>query len=212
MIDNRNAQAVYECIDKITQFVSKAAIFSFLPMLTWVRWCWIADNDYDDCDDQILIPALARVSDKHGTGSILQKQVDPHKIHIWNLIRKQDCNENKGSTRSPRSGSGPTGRITEATGVEIYRCTNTPTQNINDKDKRQELSRQRLTHFMILVKEDLIELSRMLISSGSTRGRRLFQQKDSLPWSERFSLLGRNRSRCFWGECFRDFDKGDYIL
>ena len=29
-------QAVYECIDKITQFVSKAAIFSFLPMLTWV--------------------------------------------------------------------------------------------------------------------------------------------------------------------------------
>ena len=31
-------QAVYECIDKITQFVSKAAIFSFLPMLTWVWW------------------------------------------------------------------------------------------------------------------------------------------------------------------------------
>jgi len=29
-------QAVYECIDKITQFVSKAAIFSFLPMLTWL--------------------------------------------------------------------------------------------------------------------------------------------------------------------------------
>jgi len=29
-------QAVHECIDKITQFVSKAAIFSFLPVLTWV--------------------------------------------------------------------------------------------------------------------------------------------------------------------------------
>jgi len=29
-------QAVYECIDKITQFMSKAAIFSFLPVLTWV--------------------------------------------------------------------------------------------------------------------------------------------------------------------------------
>ena len=34
--DHHDHQAVYECIDKITQFVSKAAIFSFLPMLTWV--------------------------------------------------------------------------------------------------------------------------------------------------------------------------------
>ena len=27
-------QAVYECIDKITQFMSRAAIFSFMPILT----------------------------------------------------------------------------------------------------------------------------------------------------------------------------------
>jgi hypothetical protein len=29
-------QTVYECVDKITQFMSRAAIFSFLPVLTKV--------------------------------------------------------------------------------------------------------------------------------------------------------------------------------
>ena len=33
-VSNCVFQTVYECIDKITQFMSRAAIFSFLPILT----------------------------------------------------------------------------------------------------------------------------------------------------------------------------------
>ena len=34
IIVNRFFQTVYECIDKITQFMSRATIFSFVPVLT----------------------------------------------------------------------------------------------------------------------------------------------------------------------------------
>ena len=92
-----NAQAVYECIDKITQFVSKAAIFSFLPMLTWVCvfvcfdiWTFeektgMKHSTFNLCKAKKIksgdilhigsTPVAAGVGDKYGTGQILQEQV-----------------------------------------------------------------------------------------------------------------------------------------